>query len=706
VELNAGDIGLPTGGVQAGGPLALPRYQLAARQQRLLKAILAACVVLIAGMLALWWYQILPAWQPVLVAQTAMVVALTASLQRVWWITRWRVRALNAASQGVTAGRGAELQAGQSLTSQFQINPVEPGVALSLFTRCCAGLRARWIAVLIAIQQHGDGLAALGVGLLASAALLLVAGNWNWQPSPSDNLYAQAPAKFLMAFSLLLLAFATLVLERHYSSVRSSSHSNELPEAPQIACQLRVVISVSLLLCIAVLLGNETRQWPLRALVWIGLLPTAVAVELLLRAVLSLFAPPSQQEPELLAESLLATLWRWPIKPFAHFQDELKQRFGIDLRQSWAFAYIRRALLPVVAVLLGVAWLLSGLFEIPIAERGIYERFGAPVAVWQPGIHWGLPWPLSHVQSMENGVVHELSAAAGDQDLRSDPIPEPTAAEGLPPASANRLWDASHVAEKSQIIASEVSTGAGNRQSFHIVNMDVRFMYRIGLSDGAALKGCYTSADAPALIRSAANRILVRYFASRTLEGVLGETRTRMAADIGSQLQADLDTLNSGIEIMTTVLEAIHPPAAAANAYHAVQAAQINAQAIISRERGNSAQQVNLAQLRAGIARDQATAAARETLAVADVAKRRFIAERDAYQQGGKAFLMEQYFAQLAQGLSNARVVLVDHRLPAASTTIDLRDFSAAVDSGAVNNARPVAASTAAQRKVDYQGSP
>ena len=66
----------------------------------------------------------------------------------------------------------------------------------------------------------------------------------------------------------------------------------------------------------------------------------------LLRALLSAFAPPSPAEPELLGQSLLASLWRWPFQPLQHLQDELNKSFGIDLRQSWAFAYIRRALLP------------------------------------------------------------------------------------------------------------------------------------------------------------------------------------------------------------------------------------------------------------------------------------------------------------------------------------------------------------------------
>ncbi|EPN57735.1 hypothetical protein A235_31267, partial [Pseudomonas syringae pv. actinidiae ICMP 19079] len=107
-------------------------------------------------------------------------------------------------------------------------------------------------------------------------------------------------------------------------------------------------------------------------------------------------------------------------------------------------------------------------------------------------------------------------------------------AEGPPPNSANRLWDASHINEKSQVIASS----AGDKQSFQVVNMDVRFVYRIG-------------------IRSTASRVLVHDFASRTLDELLGEQRSGLADDIGKAVQADLQRLDSGVELLATVVEAI-----------------------------------------------------------------------------------------------------------------------------------------------------
>ncbi|RMU57594.1 hypothetical protein ALP29_200967 [Pseudomonas syringae pv. avii] len=112
-----------------------------------------------------------------------------------------------------------------------------------------------------------------------------------------------------------------------------------------------------------------------------------------------------------------------------------------------------------------------------------------------------------------------------------------------------------------------------------------------------------------------------------------------------------------------------------------MQAAQIGAQALIARERGAASDKANQAQLNASVARDQASAGAREVLATAQGADLRFSAERQAYAKAGQAFLLEQYLAQLTEGLGNAKLLILDHRLGGDNApTIDLRSFTPPAD--------------------------
>ncbi|MEO3723832.1 protease modulator HflK [Pseudomonas syringae] len=623
----------------------LPRFQQAATQGRRLRRLAIGLGALVGAgwMLAFFVGLFAPQslWPALLVNQSAALLVLLAGLQSAWWVTQWRARVINPVVPVTAAEEPAPEGWYERLLDRMSQRSLHLLGQIGAPTLWLGG----WsLLVLLSIQQMWNlTLPAAGVGLSATVGAAIA----------------------------LLLAFALLVLERQLAQENPA----QWPEAGALAQLTRVAIISLVLGALCLLFASDSAIWPMRLAVLIGILPGLVAVELLLRALLSLFSPRREQlEPVLLARSFVADLLRWPPQPLLALQHELHNRFGIDLRQIWAFSYMRRAFLPVLVLVAAVGWLLTGLHEIPMQSRGIYERFGKPVQVFGPGLHAGLPWPLGRVLNVENGVVHELATSVGENPapVQLDP------AEGPAPFTANRLWDASHVNDKSQVIASS----RGNQQSFQIVNMDVRFVYRIGLSDQAALAATYNSADVPTLIRSTASRILVHDFASRTLDGLLGEDRTGLADEIGRAVQSDLQKLDSGVEILATVVEAIHPPAGAANAYHSVQAAQIGAQALISRERGAAAEASNQAQLQASLARDQASANAHEINATARAADLKFSAEQKAYASAGQAFVLEQYLSQLSQGLSKAKLLVLDHRLGGSSNapTIDLRTFTLPAD--------------------------
>jgi len=638
-------VDLDVDGTQVTG---LPRFQQAAMQGRRLRRLaiglggLAGAGWVLAFFVGLFAAQSL--WPALLVNLSAALLVLVAGLQSAWWVTQWRARVMNPLAP-------------VALTEEL-----EPAAPEGWYERLLARLSQRGVHLLGQI-----GAATLWLGGWSALVVLSIDQVWNLAlPAGAVGLSASVGAALM-----LLLGFGLLVLERQLAQ----ENPTQWPEAGPLAQLSRVAIISLVLGALCLLFASEASLWPVRLAVLIGILPGLVAIELLLRAVLSIFSPHRERlEPTLLARSFVADMLRWPPQPLLALQHELHNRFGIDLRQIWAFSYMRRAFLPVLALVAAVGWVLTGIHEIPLQGRGIYERFGKPVQVFGPGLHAGLPWPLGRVLNVENGVVHELATSVGDAPAPTQVEP----AEGPAPMSANRLWDASHVNDKSQVIASS----RGDQQSFQIVNMDVRFVYRIGLGDQDALAATYNNADVPTLIRSTASRILVHDFASRTLDGLLGADRVGLGEEIGRAVQGDLQKLDSGVEILATVVEAIHPPAGAANAYHSVQAAQIGAQALISRERGAAAEASNQAQLQASLARDQATASAREVNATAQAADLKFKAEQQAYASAGQAFVLEQYFSQLSQGLSKAKLLVLDHRLGGSSNapTIDLRTFTLPAD--------------------------
>jgi len=634
------------------------RFQSAASQTRWLSGLIHAVMVIssVLYLILLMLYLVTPesVWPWVVGNIMAAMWVCAASLQCARRITRWREQHF-ASRNGLVGPQ------------------IPPGFSQRLASRAWMRPLLRYVDAHVFFQA-----------LPALAALLLIALLWQL-PLPVNET---GNTGYFAGSFFILCAFAVLVLERHWTL----KNPQEWPEAAKLAPLMRMLIGVFLLTALALMFARGTAVWPAHLLVLTGLLPALVALELFLRALIAVFSPPREdKEPEFIAGSLLAAQLCWPPRPLQFVQNELHQHFGIDLRQIWAFRFMRRALLPLGAILLLTGWLLTGISEVPLTQRGIYESFGKPVAVRQPGLHAGLPWPFGRTLMVDNGEVHELTTGS-EEPLTATPAAVADTAEGPAPESANRLWDSGHSSDKSQIIAS----AANHRQSFQIMNMDVRFVYRIAMNDDAAMASLYHTENMPVLIRSIANQVLVHDFSSRTLDSLLGSDQTRLAGDIGQKVQAQLDHLNSGVELLATVIESIHPPAGAADAYHGVQAAQILAQSAIAGEKGQAAQQLNAAQQFAGLAQDAATAQSHENLDQAQVMALSFNAENQAYQTGGQAFLTERYFSRLTLAMQqHPKVLIVDHRMGGGTPPVlDLRNFTLPFTPGADKAAHSVKAET------------
>ena len=112
------------------------------------------------------------------------------------------------------------------------------------------------------------------------------------------------------------------------------------------------------------------------------------------------------------------------------------------------------------------------------------------------------------------------------------------------------------------------------------------------------------------------------------------------------------------------LIEEIHPPAGAAAAYHAVQAAEINASASISDERGRAKRVAGVAQQEAHQLTSAAHATAVERIDAANADAYRFDAERRAHAEGGQAYLLERSLQRdCRRHLAQKPLTLIDHRL-------------------------------------------
>jgi regulator of protease activity HflC (stomatin/prohibitin superfamily) len=482
----------------------------------------------------------------------------------------------------------------------------------------------------------------------------------------------------ILGGALIVTAFPLLVLERYCAGIAAEM----LPDGPQVDRLLRIPLTVCLGLGIAAVLRSLGFAWAIRVEQGLAILVVAVALEVMVRSLALAFVPFAPiAERRSVADSSIAGFLRFSTPSFQTFNAAVRQQFGIDLSRSWALAFVQRAMLPIALVMGILAWCVTGITALGLNERAVYERFGEPVAVLGPGLHFHLPWPMGVMRGVELGVIHDIPIAMsplGDarqgvrQSAGVDQQQQLVGAEAAPPTAADRLWDASHPSEQSYLIASQ----ANGQQTFQIADADLRVVYRVGLTDADAMNSAYRVADPETLIMASTGQLLVRYFARYTLADVLGQSRDAFTTEFRAALQEQLDRLSSGIEAIAVVIEAIHPPAGAASAYHNVQAAQILANSQIAVQRASAIHSIKSAQQGAMEDRNKATAAAAELVTQARSEGTLFDADRQARQRDGEAFLFERRSERLASGLAKSETIVVDHRLKGPNgPVIDLRSF-------------------------------
>jgi regulator of protease activity HflC (stomatin/prohibitin superfamily) len=521
----------------------------------------------------------------------------------------------------------------------------------------------------VLLGQWGQALVGAFCSLLALMALVAVWRTPTALPWSSDSI------RFFAAV-LLFAAFPLLVAERTYAQMTT----NRLLDAPALDRLLRVPLASCLLLGVMMCFASLGFGWPSGIETIWGFVLFVVALEVLLRCAATLYAPFAPlHERRGVGDSLIAGFFRLENASPASIPATIERHFGIDLSRSWALAYLRQMAVPFVLAMAFAAWILTGVTSAGLSERLVYERLGEPVEVFGPGLHVHLPWPLGVVRPVELGAIHELPIAFSNSGESLGSATEidttglvPGSAEADPPRSADRLWDDEHPFEASYLLASETQ----GRQSFQIANADMRVVYRVGLSDAAARDYLYNVAEPETLLRALTGKLLTRYFAGVTLIDVLAGDRTRFAENFRRQLQAELDSADTGIEVLTIVVEAIHPPPGAASAYHEVQAAEISAHAQVSIERANAVRLLDDSKSAALVDRDDAMASASESASQATRDVTAFAADSRSDQRDPHTFLEERLFSRLTAGLSKSSLLLLDHRItPAAMPTIDLRKF-------------------------------
>ena len=185
-----------------------------------------------------------------------------------------------------------------------------------------------------------------------------------------------------------------------------------------------------------------------------------------------------------------------------------------------------------IGLILGLLWLLSGIYIVQPAERGVVTQFGRFVKTTGPGPHWHIPWPVQKFQRVN--VDQNRSIELRQQDILT--------------------------------------------RDENIVVIDIAVNYI--LSDPAAYLFNVSSPDIT--VRHAAESALRETVGQSRMDTVLTEGREVLADETLTKIQQTLDNYNSGIQVTAFNLKSAEAPAEVREAFDDVVKAREDQQKFIN----------------------------------------------------------------------------------------------------------------------------
>ncbi|MEM6898305.1 MAG: protease modulator HflK [Pseudomonadota bacterium] len=312
--------------------------------------------------------------------------------------------------------------------------------------------------------------------------------------------------------------------------------------------------------------------------------------------------------------------------------ERLERAFGVDVRSTWALAFIRKRTIPIAGCLCVAGWLSTSLVVIDTFQAGLQERFGAPVSnrALEPGFHIKAPWPIDTVQRVETSRVRTLTLGFSG-----------------PREGASLLWTKKHAQEEYNLLL-----GDGR----DLVTVNALLHYNV--SDPWLFH--YTGQNPEEMLRLAAEQAILHNTVNRSLDHVLSENTSIIAAQIEDEIRQRARDYQIGVEILDLSLQGLHPPIEVARDYQAVVSAQHEREISILEARSYEIQKLHTARALALQITQSASADAVGLVTRSHGEASAFETQQIAYSEAPDPFEQRRKLAALKQILSDQTFIVLD----------------------------------------------
>lgn len=309
--------------------------------------------------------------------------------------------------------------------------------------------------------------------------------------------------------------------------------------------------------------------------------------------------------------------------------DFLENNTGITMRGLWSMRYVKQ-IAPITALLIVVfLWLSTCIIQIDPYSKGAVYRLGTlSQKILEPGLHFALPYPFDKVEIFNTESVNKITIGYSSNQ------------------NTDNVWTNEHGKNEYKLLL-----GGGDE----LVSINIRVEYKI-----KDLKKYLTSTSAPEqFLQAQAYELVTDRTISTSLATLLSTDRAAFAKTFGEELTRKLDNYNTGIEIVSIVLESIHPPLEVASVYQEIISAEIEAEEIIIKAQCDAETKKATAQQSYDTAVGEANSAHSTKVAAARTEIAEFMAGVEAYKTYPSAYRYYKYLDALGKAYGDANLVIV-----------------------------------------------
>ena len=307
----------------------------------------------------------------------------------------------------------------------------------------------------------------------------------------------------------------------------------------------------------------------------------------------------------------------------------LEKNTGITMRSLWSMKLIKNLIPYTVVIALSLFWICTGIVQIESEQLGALYRFGRlqnePL---QPGLHFVLPWPFDSVNIYNTETINKITVGYSSTE------------------NTDNTWTGNHGSNEYKLVL-----GGGNE----LVSVNIRLEYKIN-----DLMQYLKSSNAPEkLIEAKAYEAITYRIVNTDLDSLLSIDRSEFSKSFHAELSNAILPYNTGLEIVSVVLESIHPPLEIGDVYQKLVGAEIDAEkarldaeaqaAVIKAEAEKS---YNTVVIQANA--DKLTKVANAKASVAE-----FMASVEADGLYSDSYRYNKYLNAICKAYKNAKLVIV-----------------------------------------------